>query len=50
MNLDQVKSYRSKIKQIGTWAGTRMMKNRGVSIENAYFILFDRPMPDKYRS
>jgi hypothetical protein len=34
--------YRRKIKQFGTWAGVRYLRNRGVAFEHAYFILFGR--------
>lgn len=35
-------AYRKKIKSIGAWAGVRMLKNKGVAFEQAYFIMFDR--------
>lgn len=42
MSQQDITSYREKIKRIGRWAGTRMLRNRGVPFELAYFILFDR--------
>lgn len=42
MSDNTVEYYRKMIKRIGTWAGIRMMRNRGVGIRQAYFILFDK--------
>lgn len=42
MSQADISSYRAKIKRIGNWAGIRMLKNRGISFEQAYFIMFNR--------
>lgn len=42
MSANQVQSLRKKIKQIGPWSGARMMRNQGVSFENAYFVMFNK--------
>lgn len=34
--------YRKKLKQFGQWAGVRYLRNRGVTFEHAYFIVFGR--------
>lgn len=33
---------RTMVKKIGPWAGVRWMRNRGVSFEHAYFVMFNR--------
>jgi len=42
MSAKDLAFYRSKIKQFGTWAGVRYLRNRGIPFEQAYFILFGR--------
>lgn len=42
MSKQDVAFYRKKVKQMGRWTGVRYLRNRGVSFDHAYFILFDR--------
>lgn len=42
MSQDYVSTLRKKVKQIGTWMGVRYMRNQGLSLEQAYFVLFNR--------
>ena len=42
MSNDQVQHLRKKIRQIGTYVGIRWMRNQGIGIRDAYFVLFNR--------
>jgi hypothetical protein len=42
MSADTIAMYRKKVRQIGNWAGVRMLRNKGIRFEDAYFILFNR--------
>lgn len=39
--------YKEMLKKVGHWAGVRYMKNQGVSLDEAYFIIFGKPNPHK---
>jgi len=45
MSKSMIEHYRKKCKRMGRWMAPRYLRNRGVSFENAYFILFDRVPP-----
>ncbi len=42
MTTSVIATLRKKIRQIGPWAGVRMMRNRGIPFEDAYLVMFDR--------
>lgn len=42
MSVQHVEALRKKIRQIGPWSGVRMMRNRGISFENAYYVMFGK--------
>jgi hypothetical protein len=42
MTQSMIEHYRKKCKRMGRWMAPRFLRNRGVSFEDAYFILFDR--------
>lgn len=42
LNIDNVSTYRRKLKQYGSWAGVRWMRNQGVEFEAAYWLMFGR--------
>lgn len=42
MSTKDIAYYRNKVQRMGRWIGTRYLRNRGLSFEQTYFILFDR--------
>lgn len=42
LNQESVAGYRKKVKQYGSWAGVRWLRNQGIEFEAAYFIMFDK--------
>lgn len=44
MTPEAIETWRAKGRRIGKWMFIRYMHNRSVSLENAYFILFDKLM------
>jgi hypothetical protein len=42
MSASVIEMYRAKCRRMGRWMAPRYLRNRGVSFEHAYFILFDR--------
>jgi hypothetical protein len=48
MSATQVNHYRGMVKKVGRWAGTRWLRNQGVSLENAYLIVIGQEMPSHY--
>ena len=42
MSAQDLSFYRKKINQMGRWTGARWLRNKGISFEQAYFILFNR--------
>jgi hypothetical protein len=42
MSADQISLYRAKMRRMGRWMFPRYLRNRGVSFEDAYFIIFNR--------
>jgi len=41
MSAIDIAYYRKKIKQMGRWIGARYLRNKGISFEQAYFIMFN---------
>lgn len=42
MSYQDIEFYRAKLKRIGFWIGLRYMRNRGVTFEQAYYIVFGK--------
>lgn len=42
MSQHDIQAYRRKINQIGPWAGVRMLRNKGITFNQAYFIMFGK--------
>lgn len=40
LQVDQVSKIRRKLKQYGSWAGVRWMRNQGIEFEHAYWLMF----------
>lgn len=40
MSIDLIAAYRKKIAMIGAYNGVRMLKNKGLSFADAYFVMF----------
>lgn len=45
MSADLVNFYRTQVKRMGRWAGVRYLRNRNLTLNQTYFVMFNRLPP-----